>query len=81
VDKNDEGTEVAVGYFKKPDLNVLALAMKDANTDPIKSGKTMFSNCWLGGDEVMLTNDEVQLAAIGQLGLLFKVRAARIKNV
>lgn len=77
----DSEKDVIGGYFKKPDLPILAMAMKDFESDPIMSGKKMFDNCWLGGDERMLTNDECKVAAIGQLSKTFKVRTARIKNL
>lgn len=73
--------EKATGYFKKPDLNIIAAAAKFAETDPIKSGTVMLENCWLGGDEIIKQDDEAKLGVIKRLGELFKVKEAEVKKL
>lgn len=77
---NDTGDKV-YGYFRKPDLSIIAAATKFAESDPIKSGEVMFDNCFLGGDPIIKSNDECKLSAIQSLSNLFQIRAAEIKNL
>jgi len=80
VTLDDEGNQ-ASAFFKKPDLKIVGLAAKFAEVDPVKSGNIMFESCWLGGNEIVKTNDEAKLSAIKELGTLFKVRQAQIKKL
>lgn len=78
---NDEGTEIATGYFRKPDLQVIAISSKFIENDPIKAGLVLFENCWLGGDERITKDDELKMSAIESLNTMFRVRTATIKNL
>jgi hypothetical protein len=81
VPLDNEGTEVVVAYFKKPDLKTIGAAAKFAETDPIKSGLIMFDNCWLGGDERMKENEECKVSAVQLVSSLFVIRVGTIKNL
>ena len=81
VPTDDTGKNHAIGYFKKPDLDIIAASAKFAETDPIKSGIVVFDNCWLGGDETMKNDDECKISAISALNDLFKIRLAEVKNL
>ena len=78
---DDEGKEVAIGYFRKPDLNIIGASSKFVDTDPVKSGKILFDSCYLGGASDFQTNDEVKMSAILCLNRLFKIRLGDIKNL
>lgn len=80
VDVDDEGKDVAVGYFKRPDLPIIALATRE-QSDTIKSNKILYTNCWLGGDERLLNDDILMLSAMNLMKKLVDIRVARIKNV
>tara|TARA_Y100000782_G_scaffold111876_1_gene140908 strand:- start:5291 stop:5620 length:330 start_codon:yes stop_codon:yes gene_type:complete len=73
--------EEAIAYFRKPDLKTIGAAGKFAETDPIKAGEIIFSNCWLGGDERIKEDDEAKIAAIKAVGQLFKAKVAQVKKL
>lgn len=81
VNVDDEGKDIATGYFKKPDLDIVAMAEAEQKNNYAKGIKTLVANCWLGGDERILTNSELQLAAAKQIFPLFKQRVAKIKKL
>ncbi len=80
VDVDDEGKDVATGYFKRPDLAIISLASREEN-DKLKSNKVIYTNCWLGGDERLLKDDVLMLSAMNQIKKLVDIRVSRIKNV
>lgn len=79
VPKDDSGENLVTGYFRKPDLSILAAAA--STTDPMASGAVLFENCYLGGDPEIKGNDECRLSATVAVSKLFKVRVASIKEV
>lgn len=81
VPLDDEGKNHAHGYFRKPDLDIIAAASKFAQDEPFKSGNVLFENCFLGGDPEIKNDDECKMSAIVAMKGIFKVRVAVIKNV
>ncbi len=81
VEMDEEGKDIAVGYFRKPDLNVIAAVARFAESDPVKSGIVLFENTWLGGDERIKEDDEAKLGVIQQLQGVFKAKTARLKKL
>lgn len=80
LDDSENGKK-AMGYFKKPTLEAIKASQVYAESDPIKSGEVLFTNCWLGGDNDFEEIAEVKLSAIKPLASLFKVRTASIKKL
>lgn len=80
VPVNDSGATVTA-YFRKPDLDTIAVAAKVAQSNPVKSGLVLFDNCWLGGDPKVKEDDECKMSAIEALNGMFVVRAAKVKNL
>lgn len=80
VPTDDEGN-IAIGYFKKPNLETISAAEQFVESEPIKAGNIMFNNCWLGGDDQVKENDECRISAIKVIGSLFKVRTATLKKL
>lgn len=80
VDLDEEGREVAVGYFRSPDLGVLSLVSR-LSEDQVRAAEALLENLWLGGDERFKTDDKVKLAAFQQLPKLVEVRASRLKKL
>ncbi len=73
--------EKAVGYFRKPDLNIIAAASRFVESNPIKTGEILLENCWLDGDDLIKTDDEAKMGVMTQLGKLFKVKEAEVKKL
>ncbi|MDB9498574.1 hypothetical protein [Nodularia spumigena] len=80
VSEKGEPINAVTGYFKKPDMKVLA-KVSPFTADPVQSGLIMFNECWLGGDESIRQDDELKMSAIVQLNSVFKIRQASIKNL
>jgi hypothetical protein len=68
-------------YLKKPDRRVLSMAVSLGSKDPMKFNEVLLENCWLGGSEAIKTNDELFIAAGGQLGDLIEVKQAELKKI
>ncbi len=85
--KKDNGTvfkveiEDAVCYLKKPDRKTLSFAMTDAQTNPLGFAEVILENCWLGGDEIIKTNDDYFMAASGVIDELIEIKQAAIKKI
>lgn len=65
-----EGSEPKVGYFKK-----ISPQTMDAYESLLKRSKLMaddviIENCWLGGDEEVVKNDDYRMGLRDWLGLL-----------
>lgn len=54
----------AVCYLKPADRNITALAMSKMGAQKIlEAGEVLLTNCWLGGDEDIKTNDRLFVGA------------------
>lgn len=73
-----EGKE---GYFKKPDRKVLGLASAYAQKSPLKFGETIITNCWLGGDEELISNDDYFLSVNSVVDQLVEVKEVEVKKL
>ena len=64
VDKDDK----AVGYYKKPDRNILANVINMMSAGEVfESREFLAQNTWLGGDNRHQTNEDVSIPAQVQL--------------
>lgn len=68
-------------YLKKPDRKTLSFAMVGAEANPFQPAEVILENCWLGGDEVIKTDDSLFLAAAGQIDELIDIKEATIKKL
>ena len=81
VPLKEGGEEMAYGYFKKPDLDIIGLTTKYAENSPVKAGEVMLDNCWIGGDKIIKEDSEMKLGAMTQLKGIFKSRVAKLKKL
>ena len=83
--KHGEVYEITVGdkvcYLHKPTRQVLSLAMSKAQTNPLAFGETIVNNCWLGGDEIIKTDDSYFLGLSGKLDDLINIKTAELKKL
>lgn len=70
-----------IGYLRKPDRNTLAYAATLANNNPLKSNEMLLDGCWLGGAELIKTDDDLFLGAVAKLGDLVTVKEAELVNL
>lgn len=68
-------------YAKVPDKATLGAASKFVNEDPVKAGDIMRSNCLLYADEDLQKHDEYIVALNIEIGKLFKIPAATVKEL
>lgn len=73
--------EVAAGYYKKPDLDVLGAVSQLGEKDKVRAIHVMFDNCWLGGDERIQTRHESKVSAVRELNKQFKVLASEVEKL
>lgn len=69
---------VITGLFRKPDLAVMGAAASAGTHDPIAGGRVIYNTCKLVVDPEMDSDDEVRLAATGQVGKLFRILEAEV---
>jgi hypothetical protein len=70
--------EDKIGYLKKVDRQTLSFASTVGTKDPMKFNEIILSNCWLGGDTELKTNDDYFLAVSGTLSQLIIVKEAEL---
>lgn len=69
-------------YLRKPDRRTLSLAMsKIAKGDIMGGSDAILSNCWLGGDPEIKTDDDLFMAAVGKVGELIQVKEAELEKL
>lgn len=70
-----------IAYLKKPDRKTISMATTIGGKDPIKFSELMLNNCWLAGDDVIKTDDELFLAVAGKLAELIELKEAELKKL
>lgn len=73
--------EVLTGYARKPTKVELAAAAPLVQSDPVKAGDILRTNCYLGGDEELLKKDEYLIALNTKIGELFQIPAAEVEEL
>lgn len=68
-------------YLKKPDRNILSMAMTKMQTNPLGFAETVLNQCFVGGDDEVKTNDDYFLGAATQLEALMEVKNAELKKL
>ncbi|MBY0486170.1 MAG: hypothetical protein K2P85_03110 [Flavobacteriaceae bacterium] len=69
--------EDKVCYLKKPDRKALSFASQ-VGSDPMKFNEVILKNCWIGGDEEILTDDSLFLAASSKLDQVIEFKKAEL---
>ena len=75
-----EVSEEVKCWLKVPGRKVIGMATSLAGKDTVKFGEIIMKNCWLGGDERILNDDELFLSANSILGNIIKIKTAELKN-
>lgn len=76
-----DGEDLHIGYFRRPQLEIMSAVTKIAKTDELKSSEMMYDNCWLGGSSAMRTDALLFLAATQQLGTMLNSCRSSLKNL
>ena len=70
-----------VAYLRTPDRATLSYASTLATKDPMKFNEPILTNCWLGGDEEIKTDDALFLSASSKLGELIQIKEATLEKL
>jgi hypothetical protein len=73
--------EDKVCYLRKPSRKALGYASAVGKTNPIKFNEILLNDCWLGGDEVIKTDDNLFLSASAKLAELIDVKEAELEKL
>lgn len=65
-------------YLRKPTRKELSFASSAGTQDPMKFNEMILKNCWLHGDEEILTNDSLFLAVSTQLDKVLEFKKAEL---
>ena len=68
-------------YLRTPDPQTLSYASTLATKDPLKFNEAILTNCWLGGDEEIKTDDALFLSASSKLGELIQIKEATLEKL
>lgn len=71
----------SVGYFRKPDRQVIRAAYSFLHKDRIRYVEVIVENCWLGGDETIKTDDSKFLSLIEIVPELTTFEEAELKKL
>ena len=70
--------ETHVGYFKKPNRTIIALASTKVKENPIGYVETILENTFIGGSREILENDDFFLAAMTTAEKLVEIKTAEL---
>ena len=68
-------------FLKKPSRKVISMATTIGQNDPVKFSELMMNNCWLAGEEIIRTDDELFLSAAGKLAELIQLKEVELKKL
>lgn len=80
TDPADE-KKVYACFVKKPSKNHIAAAAPFMQSDPVKAGDILRSNCYLAGDPEVLAMDECLIAVNLQIIGLFKLAVTELEKL
>lgn len=64
--------------LKKPSRKALSYGSSVAQTDPLKFNEVILKDCWLEGDQILLTDDTLFLSVCQKIGHLIEVKEAEL---
>lgn len=75
-----ENQKYYVGYFHKPDINVLSNSMRYTDVNPMKAKEIVFIGCKIECDKEMTEDVEIYLPLIMQVNALLQFKLVEVKN-
>lgn len=76
-----ETEKVHTAYFRKPNRKDISRANKLSNGDALKMNEDLLTNCWIGGDATIKTDDDLFFAAAIKIGESIKIAEATLKKL
>jgi hypothetical protein len=81
VDKEDASKVYSCVVRKKIPKETFSQALKFITTDLGKATSILIKNTWLGGDEIILTDDALRLQAGGKVAEQMSTAEAEVENL
>lgn len=66
--------------LRRPDIPTLSRVNKLSKADEVLAAQELIKNCWVSGDNEILEDAYMMMAAVGQMGKLSEGITAEIKN-
>jgi len=73
--------ENSVCYLKAPNRKVLGYASVAGKDNPLKFNEVILESCWLGGDEMIKTDDSLFLSAGAKINGIVEVKEANLEKL
>ena len=70
-----------VCYLKRPSRKVLSYATAAGKDDPLKFNEAVLRECWLGGDEVIKTDDALFMGVGARLADIIEIKQAELEEL
>lgn len=67
-----------IAYLRKPDRRILGFASTAGKTNNVKFNETLLNNCFIGGSELIKTDDDYFMGACTQLAEIINVKEAEL---
>lgn len=80
VPVDDEGNEMTYAYIARPKRKILEAVFGIVNVNPIQAADIILKNCWLAGNELIKTDDDLFMAAAPLVLSIIKIRQGEIKK-
>ncbi|MDF7813607.1 hypothetical protein [Hymenobacter sp. YC55] len=79
--KDKAGNVVAVAHLKEPGRSVVARSMSlIAQNKPMEAGEFILENCFVGGNDQVLTNEKLKMSAAMQVIALVELLDGELKK-
>ena len=67
-----------IGYVKKPTRQTLSYASQAGAKDPLAFNEIILKQCWLGGDEEIMTDTDLFMSVSPQISGLINIQEAEL---
>ena len=68
-------------YMHRPSRTTIAAASVVGKEDPFKFAEIVITNCWLGGDEELRTNDKYFMGLSQKVSELVEIKVGELKKL
>ena len=68
-------------YLKSPTRQILSMAAVASQENPIRGNEVLLEKCWLGGDEIIKTDDTLFLATGKQITKIIETKEASLEKL
>lgn len=68
-------------YLHKPSRKTMGYAAMAAKDNPLKFNEVILNECWIAGDEVLRTDDELFMSISEHIGKIIELKQAELKKL